>query len=176
MSLVFVLYALLRLAVLLFPSLLSLFSLSTHFEETFYVLLTNYNPFLTSYFPTLPLVLLSALYSCFCSSGSDNEAVTSPTSDRAAVAKKRFTLQGFSNLKAQKGNCRSFSYHVIKHHLIVVVFLFSVGQGVSTSVLLLILIICLFFVYRNQKKTILPKICIKKRDFFICYFLSIQTK
>ncbi|KAK9537864.1 hypothetical protein VZT92_005439 [Zoarces viviparus] len=32
-----------------------------------------------------------------------DEAVTSPTSDRAAVAKKRFTLQGFSNLKAQKG-------------------------------------------------------------------------
>ncbi|XP_060909282.1 guanine nucleotide exchange factor DBS isoform X2 [Labrus mixtus] len=31
-----------------------------------------------------------------------DEAVTSPTSDRAAVAKKRFTLQGFSNLKAQK--------------------------------------------------------------------------
>uniref|UniRef100_A0A8C4HPK6 MCF.2 cell line derived transforming sequence like n=1 Tax=Dicentrarchus labrax TaxID=13489 RepID=A0A8C4HPK6_DICLA len=38
------------------------------------------------------------------STGKD-EAVTSPTSDRAAVAKKRFTLQGFSNLKAQKGNC-----------------------------------------------------------------------
>ncbi|XP_061578947.1 guanine nucleotide exchange factor DBS-like [Cololabis saira] len=34
-------------------------------------------------------------------SGKD-EAVTSPTSDRAAAAKKRFTLQGFSNLKAQK--------------------------------------------------------------------------
>ncbi|XP_047193107.1 guanine nucleotide exchange factor DBS isoform X3 [Scophthalmus maximus] len=32
------------------------------------------------------------------------EAVTSPTSDRAAAAKKRFTLQGFSNLKAQKGS------------------------------------------------------------------------
>nr|XP_020465015.1 guanine nucleotide exchange factor DBS-like isoform X2 [Monopterus albus] len=32
-----------------------------------------------------------------------DEAVTSPTSDRAAV-KKRFTLQGFSNLKAQKGS------------------------------------------------------------------------
>ncbi|XP_074514944.1 guanine nucleotide exchange factor DBS isoform X5 [Sebastes fasciatus] len=31
-----------------------------------------------------------------------DEAVTSPTSDRAAVAKKRFTLQGFSNLKTQK--------------------------------------------------------------------------
>ncbi|KAM9344031.1 guanine nucleotide exchange factor DBS [Pholidichthys leucotaenia] len=31
-----------------------------------------------------------------------DEGVTSPTSDRAAVAKKRFTLQGFSNLKAQK--------------------------------------------------------------------------
>ncbi|XP_078118349.1 guanine nucleotide exchange factor DBS isoform X6 [Sander vitreus] len=33
-----------------------------------------------------------------------DEAVTSPTSDRAAVVKKRFTLQGFSNLKAQKGS------------------------------------------------------------------------
>ncbi|XP_068428330.1 guanine nucleotide exchange factor DBS isoform X5 [Clinocottus analis] len=32
------------------------------------------------------------------------EAVASPASDRAAVAKKRFTLQGFSNLKAQKGS------------------------------------------------------------------------
>ncbi|KAM9850920.1 guanine nucleotide exchange factor DBS [Aulostomus maculatus] len=32
-----------------------------------------------------------------------DETVTSPTSDRAAAAKKRFTLQGFSNLKAQKG-------------------------------------------------------------------------
>uniref|UniRef100_A0A1A8AZB9 MCF.2 cell line derived transforming sequence-like n=2 Tax=Nothobranchius furzeri TaxID=105023 RepID=A0A1A8AZB9_NOTFU len=33
-----------------------------------------------------------------------DEAVASPTSDRAAVAKKRLTLQGFSNLKAQKGS------------------------------------------------------------------------
>ncbi|XP_019956304.1 guanine nucleotide exchange factor DBS isoform X5 [Paralichthys olivaceus] len=33
-----------------------------------------------------------------------DEAATSPTSDRAAAAKKRFTLQGFSNLKAQKGS------------------------------------------------------------------------
>lgn len=32
------------------------------------------------------------------------ETVTSPTTDRASVAKKRFTLQGFSNLKSQKGN------------------------------------------------------------------------
>ncbi|XP_062420988.1 guanine nucleotide exchange factor DBS-like isoform X3 [Pungitius pungitius] len=32
-----------------------------------------------------------------------DEAVTSLSADRAAVAKKRFTLQGFSNLKAQKG-------------------------------------------------------------------------
>ncbi|XP_061649272.1 guanine nucleotide exchange factor DBS isoform X5 [Phyllopteryx taeniolatus] len=30
------------------------------------------------------------------------ERATSPTSDRSAAAKKRFTLQGFSNLKAQK--------------------------------------------------------------------------
>ncbi|XP_058478450.1 guanine nucleotide exchange factor DBS isoform X13 [Solea solea] len=36
--------------------------------------------------------------------GKEDETVTSPTSDRAAVAKKRFTLQGFSNLKAQKGS------------------------------------------------------------------------
>uniref|UniRef100_A0AAQ5XUT2 Mcf.2 cell line derived transforming sequence-like b n=1 Tax=Amphiprion ocellaris TaxID=80972 RepID=A0AAQ5XUT2_AMPOC len=40
-----------------------------------------------------------------------DEAVTSPTSDRAAVAKKRFTLQGFSNLKAQKDlSLRSRTY------------------------------------------------------------------
>ncbi|TSK17918.1 Guanine nucleotide exchange factor DBS [Bagarius yarrelli] len=32
-----------------------------------------------------------------------DDSVTSPTADRAAVAKKRFTLQGFSNLKSQKG-------------------------------------------------------------------------
>ncbi|XP_016151145.1 guanine nucleotide exchange factor DBS-like [Sinocyclocheilus grahami] len=31
-----------------------------------------------------------------------DENVTSPTTERAAVAKKRFTLQGFSNLKSQK--------------------------------------------------------------------------
>ncbi|KAM9804426.1 guanine nucleotide exchange factor DBS [Neosynchiropus ocellatus] len=31
-----------------------------------------------------------------------DDAVTSPTSDRNAAAKKRFTLQGFSNLRAQK--------------------------------------------------------------------------
>lgn len=41
--------------------------------------------------------------SSLCASESDE---TSPTSDRAAVAKKRFTLQGFSSIKAQKGNCR----------------------------------------------------------------------
>ncbi|KPP78778.1 guanine nucleotide exchange factor DBS-like [Scleropages formosus] len=34
---------------------------------------------------------------------SKDEPVTSPTTERAAVAKKRFTLQGFSNLKSQKG-------------------------------------------------------------------------
>ncbi|XP_062288164.1 guanine nucleotide exchange factor DBS [Scomber scombrus] len=43
-----------------------------------------------------------------------DEAVTSPTSDRAAVAKKRFTLQGFSNLKVQKGNCRPLPDHKTK--------------------------------------------------------------
>ncbi|KAM4711178.1 guanine nucleotide exchange factor DBS isoform 2-T2 [Anableps anableps] len=32
-----------------------------------------------------------------------DEAVTSPTTDRSSVAKKRFTLQGFSNLKSPKG-------------------------------------------------------------------------
>uniref|UniRef100_A0A3B3VFZ6 MCF.2 cell line derived transforming sequence like n=1 Tax=Poecilia latipinna TaxID=48699 RepID=A0A3B3VFZ6_9TELE len=31
-----------------------------------------------------------------------SEAVTSPTADRSSVAKKRFTLQGFSNLKSPK--------------------------------------------------------------------------
>ncbi|XP_036067036.1 guanine nucleotide exchange factor DBS isoform X2 [Oryzias melastigma] len=32
-----------------------------------------------------------------------DEAVTSPTTDRSSLAKKRFTLQGFSNLKSPKG-------------------------------------------------------------------------
>uniref|UniRef100_A0A665UXJ6 Mcf.2 cell line derived transforming sequence-like b n=1 Tax=Echeneis naucrates TaxID=173247 RepID=A0A665UXJ6_ECHNA len=46
-----------------------------------------------------------------------DEAVTSPTSDRAAVAKKRFTLQGFSNLKAQKGwNKASLSLDASEEH------------------------------------------------------------
>ncbi|XP_077472842.1 guanine nucleotide exchange factor DBS-like isoform X7 [Stigmatopora argus] len=38
------------------------------------------------------------------SKSSGKERATSPTSDRSAAAKKRFTLQGFSNLKAQKGS------------------------------------------------------------------------
>ncbi|XP_061548649.1 guanine nucleotide exchange factor DBS isoform X1 [Phycodurus eques] len=33
-----------------------------------------------------------------------DETVTSPTADRSSVAKKRFTLQGFSNLKSPKGS------------------------------------------------------------------------
>ncbi|XP_016533586.1 guanine nucleotide exchange factor DBS isoform X2 [Poecilia formosa] len=36
-----------------------------------------------------------------------DEAVTSPTADRSSVAKKRFTLQGFSNLKSPKGSALS---------------------------------------------------------------------
>ncbi|XP_032412657.1 guanine nucleotide exchange factor DBS isoform X2 [Xiphophorus hellerii] len=36
-----------------------------------------------------------------------DEAVTSPTTDRSSVAKKRFTLQGFSNLKSPKGSALS---------------------------------------------------------------------
>ncbi|XP_056287598.1 guanine nucleotide exchange factor DBS isoform X4 [Pseudoliparis swirei] len=36
-----------------------------------------------------------------------DEPVTSPTTDRSSVAKKRFTLQGFSNLKSPKGSALS---------------------------------------------------------------------
>ncbi|XP_034033623.1 guanine nucleotide exchange factor DBS isoform X3 [Thalassophryne amazonica] len=36
-----------------------------------------------------------------------DEAVTSPTTERSSVAKKRFTLQGFSNLKSPKGSALS---------------------------------------------------------------------
>uniref|UniRef100_A0A667ZRY6 MCF.2 cell line derived transforming sequence like n=1 Tax=Myripristis murdjan TaxID=586833 RepID=A0A667ZRY6_9TELE len=46
-----------------------------------------------------------------------DEAVTSPTSDRAAVAKKRFTLQGFSNLKAQKGSPTSPDHKTKRHEI-----------------------------------------------------------
>ncbi|KAJ8003825.1 hypothetical protein DPEC_G00152420 [Dallia pectoralis] len=45
------------------------------------------------------------------------EPVTSPTTDRASVAKKRFTLQGFSNLKSQKATGSPLSPdHKAKRH------------------------------------------------------------
>ncbi|XP_013880099.1 guanine nucleotide exchange factor DBS [Austrofundulus limnaeus] len=46
-----------------------------------------------------------------------DEAVTSPTTDRSSVAKKRFTLQGFSNLKSPKGSALS-PEHTSKRHLV----------------------------------------------------------
>ncbi|XP_074520655.1 guanine nucleotide exchange factor DBS-like [Halichoeres trimaculatus] len=46
-----------------------------------------------------------------------DEAVTSPTSDRSSVAKKRFTLQGFSNLKSPKGSALS-PEHGSKRHMV----------------------------------------------------------
>ncbi|KAI3366297.1 hypothetical protein L3Q82_009765, partial [Scortum barcoo] len=45
------------------------------------------------------------------------EPVTSPTTDRSSVAKKRFTLQGFSNLKSPKGSALS-PEHSSKRHLV----------------------------------------------------------
>ncbi|XP_037618413.1 guanine nucleotide exchange factor DBS isoform X2 [Sebastes umbrosus] len=46
-----------------------------------------------------------------------DEPVTSPTTDRSSVAKKRFTLQGFSNLKSPKGSALS-PEHTSKRHLV----------------------------------------------------------
>ncbi|XP_066517251.1 guanine nucleotide exchange factor DBS isoform X2 [Hoplias malabaricus] len=46
-----------------------------------------------------------------------DEAVISPTTDRAAVAKKRFTLQGFSNLKSQKGSPPSPDHKTKRHEI-----------------------------------------------------------
>nr|XP_057906787.1 guanine nucleotide exchange factor DBS isoform X2 [Doryrhamphus excisus] len=45
-----------------------------------------------------------------------DETVTSPTTDRSSVARKRFTLQGFSNLKSPKGSALS-PEHSAKHGL-----------------------------------------------------------
>uniref|UniRef100_A0A8C7QRL1 Mcf.2 cell line derived transforming sequence-like a n=1 Tax=Oncorhynchus mykiss TaxID=8022 RepID=A0A8C7QRL1_ONCMY len=45
------------------------------------------------------------------------ETVTSPTTDRASVAKKRFTLQGFSNLKSQKGSPHSPDHKAKCHEI-----------------------------------------------------------
>ncbi|KAG7501981.1 guanine nucleotide exchange factor DBS-like isoform X1 [Solea senegalensis] len=45
------------------------------------------------------------------------EQVTSPTTDRSSVAKKRFTLQGFSNLKSPKGSALC-PEHGSKQHLV----------------------------------------------------------
>uniref|UniRef100_UPI003AAA6A0D guanine nucleotide exchange factor DBS n=1 Tax=Centroberyx gerrardi TaxID=166262 RepID=UPI003AAA6A0D len=52
-----------------------------------------------------------------------DEPVTSPTTDRSSVAKKRFTLQGFSNLKSQKdtlppGGSALSHEHGSKRHLV----------------------------------------------------------
>ncbi|XP_037133117.1 guanine nucleotide exchange factor DBS isoform X4 [Syngnathus acus] len=46
-----------------------------------------------------------------------DETVTSPTADRSSVAKKRFTLQGFSNLKSPKGSGMS-PEQIAKRHLV----------------------------------------------------------
>ncbi|XP_056226149.1 guanine nucleotide exchange factor DBS [Seriola aureovittata] len=46
-----------------------------------------------------------------------DEPVTSPTTDRSSVAKKRFTLQGFSNLKSPKGSALS-PEHGSKRHTV----------------------------------------------------------
>ncbi|XP_036400831.1 guanine nucleotide exchange factor DBS-like isoform X3 [Megalops cyprinoides] len=46
-----------------------------------------------------------------------DEAVISPTTERAAVAKKRFTLQGFSNLKSQKGSPTSPDHKTKRHEI-----------------------------------------------------------
>ncbi|KAJ8397932.1 hypothetical protein AAFF_G00432790 [Aldrovandia affinis] len=46
-----------------------------------------------------------------------DEAVISPTNERAAVAKKRFTLQGFSNLKSQKGSPTSPDHKTKRHEI-----------------------------------------------------------
>ncbi|XP_052378186.1 guanine nucleotide exchange factor DBS isoform X5 [Oncorhynchus keta] len=50
-----------------------------------------------------------------CSFPKTKEAATSPTSDRAAVAKKRFTLQGFSNFN--KGSPTSPDHKTKRHEI-----------------------------------------------------------
>ncbi|XP_051559772.1 guanine nucleotide exchange factor DBS-like isoform X6 [Myxocyprinus asiaticus] len=46
-----------------------------------------------------------------------DETVTSPNTERAAVAKKRFTLQGFNNLKSQKGSPPSPDHKTKRHEI-----------------------------------------------------------
>ncbi|XP_030007571.1 guanine nucleotide exchange factor DBS isoform X1 [Sphaeramia orbicularis] len=58
--------------------------------------------------------LNSDLNSCSSPKHKD-EPVTSPTTDRSAVAKKRFTLQGFSNLKSPKGSALSPEHNTKRH-------------------------------------------------------------
>ncbi|XP_053273448.1 guanine nucleotide exchange factor DBS isoform X9 [Pleuronectes platessa] len=47
-----------------------------------------------------------------------DETVTSPTTDRSSTAKKRFTLQGFSNLKASPKGSALSPEHGTKRHLV----------------------------------------------------------
>lgn len=104
-----------------FPSNLT-FRLYIHLFFTF-----PFNvPSLPAVAPVPPVSFPSVPPSPRSSSGPD-EAVTSPTSDRAAVARKRFTLQGFSNLRAQKGNCWPPTISVFSPSLRPVIFcMFSV--------------------------------------------------
>ncbi|XP_034073172.1 guanine nucleotide exchange factor DBS isoform X3 [Gymnodraco acuticeps] len=62
-----------------------------------------------------------------------DDPVTSPTTDRSAVAKKRFTLQGFSTLKSPKGSAMS-PEHGSKRHLDPTPFGFKGWNKASLSV------------------------------------------
>uniref|UniRef100_A0A6Q2XD14 Mcf.2 cell line derived transforming sequence-like a n=1 Tax=Esox lucius TaxID=8010 RepID=A0A6Q2XD14_ESOLU len=78
------------------PKLHSTFSLSFLF-----------NPLCSASLPVSPLCIYLAV----------EDPVTSPTTDRASVAKKRFTLQGFSNLKSPKGSPLSPDHKAKRHEI-----------------------------------------------------------
>uniref|UniRef100_A0A8C8DDM3 MCF.2 cell line derived transforming sequence like n=1 Tax=Oncorhynchus tshawytscha TaxID=74940 RepID=A0A8C8DDM3_ONCTS len=96
-----------------FANVVTSLSVSFYFSCLSLITALSFSQSLPSFMPPTPLpvallslilIRLSLLPSLPCSAPSPGpeEAATSPTSDRAAVAKKRFTLQGFSNFN--KGN------------------------------------------------------------------------
>uniref|UniRef100_A0A3P8ZJQ0 Mcf.2 cell line derived transforming sequence-like a n=1 Tax=Esox lucius TaxID=8010 RepID=A0A3P8ZJQ0_ESOLU len=66
-----------------------------------------FNPLCSASLPVSPLCIYLAV----------EDPVTSPTTDRASVAKKRFTLQGFSNLKSPKGSPLSPDHKAKRHEI-----------------------------------------------------------
>uniref|UniRef100_A0A8D0A6Q0 MCF.2 cell line derived transforming sequence like n=1 Tax=Sander lucioperca TaxID=283035 RepID=A0A8D0A6Q0_SANLU len=84
--------------------LLCLFCFSSSPSSSWFLFLSLYLFYFYFYFSMIATLSFSFPPAFHLKPLFPDEPVTSPTTDRSSVAKKRFTLQGFSNLKSPKGN------------------------------------------------------------------------